>query len=111
MRLIALMTDEDRVGFLVDSLRNAGFDRKDMIISDLAEAGEEKNRDPGEAAGEMAFTKTERDGLWEASPFAGGIEGLNATRGILVALECPKHSASRVREIMEQNGAAKIIQD
>ena len=37
MRLIAVLPDVRQVGFLVDSLRNAGFDRKDLIISDLAE--------------------------------------------------------------------------
>ena len=111
MRLIALMPNEGQVGFLVDSLRNAGFDRKDMIISDLAKAREERNRDPEEFADEIAFTKTERDELWETAPFSDGVEGLNAGRGILVALECPKHSAARVRNIMEQNGASKIIQD
>lgn len=111
MRLIALMPNQGQVGFLVDSLRNAGFDRKDMIVSDLAKAREERLRDPEEFASELAFIKTERDELWETAPFADGIEGLNASRGILVAVECPKHSASRVREIMEQNGAAKIIQD
>ncbi|MCL6478400.1 MAG: hypothetical protein K6T65_08280 [Peptococcaceae bacterium] len=111
MRIIALMPDEDQVGFLVDSLRNAGFDRKDIIISDLAKAAEERLRNPEEAADEIAFIKTERDELWETAPFADGIEGLNAARGILVAVECPKKSASRVREIMEQSGAAKIMQD
>lgn len=111
VRLIALMPNEDQVGFLVDSLRNAGFDRKDMIISDLATAGDERRREPEEVADEVAFIKTERDQLWETSPFADGVEGLNATRGLLVAVECPKKSAPRVRQIMEQYGAAEIIQD
>ncbi|MFZ5650901.1 MAG: hypothetical protein ACOY4I_08600 [Bacillota bacterium] len=111
MRLIALMPDEGQVGFLVDSLRNEGFDRKDMIISDLAKARGERLRDPEEVAEELAFIKTERDELWETAPSAYGVEGLNAGRGILVAVECPKHAASRVRNIMEQNGASKIIQD
>lgn len=111
MRIIALMPSEGQVGALVDSLRNAGFDRKDMIISDLAKAREERRRNPKEAAGELAFIQNERDELWETAPFADGVEGLKATRGILVAVECPRHSTTRVREIMEQSGASKIIQD
>ncbi|MFZ5642646.1 MAG: hypothetical protein ACOY46_03515 [Bacillota bacterium] len=111
MRLVALMPNEGQVGFLVDSLRNAGFNRKDLIISDLAKARDERIRDPEEYADEIAYIKTERDELWETAPFADGVKGLNATRGILVAVECPKHSASRVRDIMEQNGASKIYQD
>lgn len=112
MRLIARMEDQQQVGFLVDSLRNAGFDRKDMIISDLAEAAEQRGDDPGEVAGEVAFVKTERDGLWEAGAFADGIEGLDpGKRGIIVAVKTPKHEADRVRAIMEQSGAVEIIQD
>jgi len=51
MRLIAGMPDTRQVGFLVDTLRNGGFDRKDMIISDLADAAEQRRDDPGEIAG------------------------------------------------------------
>jgi len=36
MRLIGRFPDERQVGSVVDSLKNAGFDRKDMIITDLA---------------------------------------------------------------------------
>ena len=110
MRIVALMPDEGQVGFLVDSLRNEGFVRKDMIISDLAKTRDVRNNTE-DAADEIAFIKTERDQLWEAAPFSDGVEGLNAGRGILVTVECPKHSTARVRNIMEQNGASKIIQD
>lgn len=112
MRLIARMPDAKQVGFLVDTLRNAGFDRKDMIISDLAGADDERRRNPVEAADELAFIKTEREGLWEAGAFADGIEGLDpGKRGILVAVKTPKHEADRVRAMMKQSGAAEIIQD
>jgi len=54
MRIVALMPDEGQVGFLVDSLRNEGFDRKDMIISDLAKTRDERNNTE-DAADEIAF--------------------------------------------------------
>jgi hypothetical protein len=112
MRLIARMQDQQQVGFLVDSLRNAGFDRKDMIISDLADAEEQRRDAPEEVAGELAFIKTERDGLWETGTFADGIKGFEpGKRGIIVAVKTPKHEADRVRAIMEQSGAVEIIQD
>ncbi|MCL6638383.1 MAG: hypothetical protein K6T80_01710 [Firmicutes bacterium] len=113
MRLIARMPDARQAGFLVDSLRNSGFDRKDMIISGLAGLEEHRPGDPGDVAGEIAFVKTEREGLWETGAFAGGIEGFNpeGKRGILVAVETPKRGAGRVRAMMEQAGAVEIIQD
>ncbi|WP_259499569.1 hypothetical protein [Desulfofundulus thermocisternus] len=75
MRLIARPPDKKQVGFLVDSLRNAGFDRKDMVITGLADAKEKRLDDPEEAADEPAFIKSENDGLWEAGPFVDGIDG------------------------------------
>ena len=112
MRLIARMPDTRQVGFLVDTLRNGGFDRKDMIISDLADAEDQRRDDPEEIADELAFIKTERDGLWEAGAFVDGIKGLEpGKRGIIVAVEIPKHEADRVRAMMEQSGAVEIIQD
>ncbi len=112
MRLIARMPDTRQVGFLVDTLRNGGFDRKDMIISDLADAEEQRLDDPEEVADELAFVKTERDGLWETGAFTDGIDGLNPGKsGIIVAVKTPKHEADRVRAMMEQSGAVEIIQD
>ncbi|MCL6634583.1 MAG: hypothetical protein K6T29_02285 [Peptococcaceae bacterium] len=112
MRMIARMPDTRQVGFLVDTLRNGGFDRKDMVISDLADAEDRRRDDPEEMADELAFIKTERDGLWEAGAFTDGIKGLNpGKKGIVVAVEIPRREAGRVRAMMEQSGAVEIIQD
>ncbi|MDD2496725.1 MAG: hypothetical protein PHT78_10610 [Desulfitobacteriaceae bacterium] len=109
MRLIARLPLKDQVGFLVDTLRNMGFDRKDMIIGDLGE--EQKWRTPEEAAEEISFIKTEREGLWEIETFAQGIKGLKDREGLFVAVKTPKNEADRVRNVMEQSGAVEIIQD
>ncbi|MBO8129542.1 MAG: hypothetical protein H0Z39_10175 [Peptococcaceae bacterium] len=112
MRLIAIMPEQEQAGFLIDSLRNAGFDRKDMIVSDLAEVETQQKRDPAEKADDIAYLKTEREGLWEAGAFANFInEDDYDLGGIMVAVEVPRHEAARVREIMEQSGASKIMQD
>lgn len=110
MRLIARLPDERQVSALVDSLRNAGFDRGDMIISNLAD---DKGFDSVEEATEagVSMIKTERDGLNDTGTFAEGIKGLEGDEGIIVAVKLPKHSTSKVREIMEQCGAVEIIQD
>lgn len=109
MRLIARFPDERQVGAVVDSLRNIGLDRGDMIISNLAEEQEYKNAE--DAAEEIIFTKTERDGLGEIETYASGVEGLKGEEGIIVAVKSSKHEASKIREIMEQSGAVEIVQD
>lgn len=109
MRLIARLPETKQASFLVDSLRNGGFDRKDLIISDLAK--EQVWNSPEQAADEVAFTKTEREGLWEIGTYASGIKGLEGTKGILVAVEAPKHDAARIMTMMLDSGAIEIIQD
>lgn len=108
MRLIARFPDKTQVGSLVDSLRNGGFDRKDMIISDL----EDNERwDMEEALKEVILIKTEQDSLTSAAPYAEGFEELRGKKGIIVAVETPKHDSQMVRAMMEQSGAVEIIQD
>lgn len=109
MRIIARFPDERQVGALVDSLKNAGFDRKDMIISDLADT--QVFNTVEEASQEISFIKTERNGLDELESFASGIKGLEGREGIIVAVKTPKHESTIVRSIMEQSGAAEIVQD
>lgn len=109
MRLIAVLPDQRQASFLIDSLRNGGFDRKDLIISSLAE--DKSWHSPEEAADEVAFIKTEREGLWEIGAFADGIKGLKSKQGVIVAVETPKRETDRIRAMMEQSGAIEILQD
>jgi hypothetical protein len=112
MRLIARFEDKQPVGFLIDTLRNGGFDRKDMIVSSLDDTDEHNPKDPIEVADDITFIKTEREGLWESSSFAEGIKELKpGKRGVIVAVETPKHEADRVRSMMKESGALEIIQD
>jgi hypothetical protein len=110
MRLIARLPDQRQVSALVDTLRNLGIRRNDMIVSDLAEG---QQFDSVEEATELGISmiKTERNGLNDVETFADGIEGLKGDEGIIVAVRMPKHSASKIREAMEQSGAVEIIQD
>jgi hypothetical protein len=80
-----------------------------MIISSLAK--EQKYHNIEEAAEEITFIKTEREGLGEYQTFAQGIKGLQGKKGIIVAVEIPKHESDRIRSFMEQSGAVEIIQD
>lgn len=109
MRLIARFPDERQSNSLVDTLKKAGYSRKDMIISSLSK--EQKFNTVEEAAKEITFIKTERDGLGEIETFASGIKGLKGDSGIIVAVEMPKKDAGKVRSFMEQAGAIEIVQD
>ncbi|MCX7747917.1 MAG: hypothetical protein N2645_13670 [Clostridia bacterium] len=110
MRLVARIPDQRQVGALVDSLKNIGLQRSDMVISDLAEVQEYGSVEEAIDAG-ISMTKTERDGLGELKPFAAGVKGLEGDEGIIVAVKVPKHKLDRIRSIMEQSGAVEIIQD
>lgn len=109
MRIVAVFPDQRQVGAYMDSLRNIGFDRRDMIISDFTK--EQKYTNIEDAAKEMIFVKSECEGLGDLGTFADGIEGLESEEGVIVAVELPKHECSKVREIAEQNGAVEILQD
>lgn len=109
MRIIARFPDQHQASALIDSLRNAGFDRQDMIVSDLAKEQVWATRE--EAAEEMTFIKSERNGLGEIETFVSGIEGLQGDSGIIVAVKTPKHKSDRVRSLAEQAGAVEIVQD
>ncbi len=109
MRLICRFTDKRDVSALIDSLRNTGLDRKDMIVSSLSENEEWSSFQ--EAAENISFIKTERDSLGEFRSFASGIKGLEGDTGVIVAVETSKHNTNRIREMMEQSGALEIVQD
>ena len=109
MRLIGRFADQREASALIDSLRNIGLDQKDMIVSSFDK--EEKFHSFKDAVDEVAFIKSEREGLGELGTFAEGISGLEGREGILVAVETSKHNSNRIREIMEQSGAKEIIQD
>ncbi|MCF8012165.1 MAG: hypothetical protein K9L17_13150 [Clostridiales bacterium] len=109
MRVIGKLPDKSQVGFLVDSLRKTGFDRSSMIISD-ADATRD---DYQEAAGEVSYIKTEREGLGESGEFAESIKDFDSgnKNGVIIAVEASSRKADRVKEIMEESGAVDITRD
>jgi len=105
MRIIGIIPNKEQVGGLVDSLRNAGFERKDIIISDMNKTFDNKSNITDDV-----YIKTETDSIAGLTPFTQYLED-KADSGIVVAVETSKHETSRVREIMEQYGASKVFQD
>lgn len=101
-RVIGVFSQQDQVGSVVDSLRNIGFDRKDMIISDTLKSSLGQVRD----GDEIADIQTEREGFFEKGPYTDTLQLRRS--GLVVALEVPRREADKVREIMEQSGATEI---
>lgn len=104
MRVIGVFERENQIGSLVDSLKNVGIDRKDIIISDKPKTN---NRN---SALDKVYIKSETDSLASFSTLSDTMPK-EAEEGILVAVEIPKKNTSQIREIMEQSGASKIILD
>lgn len=109
MRIIGRFPDQRQVGAFVDSAKNIGFDRKDMIITDLAK--EQHWSTIEEAAEDITLVKTETDDAAEIKTFADGIKGLDGEVGLIVSVKTPKHSGDKVRNLMEQSGAVEVIQE
>jgi|Deesub1362A_J573_1020465.scaffolds.fasta_scaffold08656_1 hypothetical protein len=104
MRIIGILPDEKRVGNLIDSLRNAGIKREDIIVSDVYKT---KKR---ESVMDKVYIKTETESVSNTTAFTDFLKR-NTNFGIVVAVELPKHEACRIQEIMEQNGAKLVFQD
>lgn len=105
MRVIGIMPDKEQVGALVDSLRISGFERQDMIITDMEDSFTRRGKDDA-----VAYTKTEKDSLNSRDPYSDLLME-EFDHGIIVAVEASKHQMDRVRSIMKENGAVRIIED
>lgn len=109
MRLIAVMPDQNQASALIDSLRQIGLDRQDLIVSNIGE--KPLPLPPEKAVQDVTWVQTETERLADLQGFADSINGLEEEAGILVAAEIPTREGDKVRALMEQAGAIRIIQD
>lgn len=105
MRVIGILPNKEQVGALVDSLKVSGFERQDMIISDMEKSFTRRGEDD-----DISNIKTESDSLTSRDPFTDILKD-KAHMGIVVAVETSKHQMDRVRTLMKENGAMHIIED
>lgn len=104
MRITAVMPRKEQASALVDSLKNMGFRRESMIVTDMVKSDVGYDKDPDE----IIDIKTEREGLGEKEPYTDAFED-EVEYGVLVSVEIPEKDAARVMELMEQSGAVKIM--
>ncbi|WKV07880.1 hypothetical protein Q2T46_09920 [Thermoanaerobacterium sp. CMT5567-10] len=105
MKITAVLPTQDTASTLVDSLKKMGFDRKDMIITDMKKSVQDMDF----MVDNTIDIKSEREGLGEKRPYTDFYTD-DADSGILVTVEAPKKELSKIRETMEQCGATNIIQ-
>ncbi len=110
MRLVARMPDSQQISFLVDTLKNMGLSRKDMIIfnSDDPQRGSKNEMLEEEV---LIQTKTESISIDAPEIYIEGIHGLKNREGLIVVVEIPRHSIQKVKAVMEKSGALEIIED
>lgn len=109
MRIAGRFENQNQIGSVVDSLKNLGLNRNDMIIIDLAKepvTTEQRLRD-------QIMVQSAQDSIRfeEKGSYADEFEGLSSQYGILVAVEAPKHISNQIREVLEQSGASEIVQE
>ncbi|MDI6602389.1 MAG: hypothetical protein QME46_11540 [Thermoanaerobacteraceae bacterium] len=106
MRVIGIFSREEQASAAIDSLKNMGFDRKDMIVSDANKFFNEDRRD----SAMIIDIETEREGLSEKDAFADFIAD-EGEYGIILSVEALKNKNDLIKEVMIQSGARKIIDD
>lgn len=103
-RVIGMFPRGDQVGNLVSALREAGFRRQDMIIS---------NARPGDRdLSETDFVKSETEELGEVSSYGESV-GMPITQegAVIVAVELEKRRKDEVMDTMRRMGATRIKVD
>ncbi len=111
MRLAARMPDSQQVSFLIDTLKNMGLSRKDMIICNLDDQQQRDNKKEVLKEEILIQTKTESISIDSPETYTEGINDLQNMEGILVVVEIPRHSIQKVKAVMEKSGALEIIRD
>lgn len=107
MHLIGKFLDPSQVGGLVDTLKNSGIQRRDMIISTYDEEKFEKMESTLDSP--IPRIMSDQDDPGELEAFVQGIKELNESNGIVVSVKAARHKAQEVKSVMEQSGAVEIV--
>lgn len=103
-RVIGMFPRGDQIGNLVAALREAGFKRQDMIIS---------NARPGDNnLDEVDFIKSETEELGEVSSYGEAVGMPISNDGaVIVAVELEKRRKDEVADTMRRMGATQVKVD
>lgn len=108
IKIIGRFLEPGQVGGVVDSLKNSGINRHDMIISSFDEAKFKSMNADAIDNHISATVKTEQDDPGRLKSFLESLNELNHDSGIVVFVKAARHKAQEVKSVMEQSGAIEI---
>lgn len=109
MHIIGKFNDQTQVGGLVDTLKNSGILRKDIIISNYDE--EKFAEMESDLHSTIPSLKTQKFDQNQLEAFVQNVKQLDEGIGIVVSVRCAKHKGQEVKAVMDQSGAVEIIGD
>ncbi|OPX44932.1 hypothetical protein CLHUN_11640 [Ruminiclostridium hungatei] len=111
IHIIGRFLDPGQVGGLVDSLKNSGIQRRDMIISAMDEEKFQSMRNDVKDNQTSAVIKSDQDDPGQLEAFVESVNelsDLHEDAGIVVYVNAARHKAQEVKSVMEQSGAVEI---
>lgn len=93
-RVIGVFPRQEQASAVIDDLKNKGFDRRDMIVSDfLGDVG-------------SISIKNETDSLTDNEGFAQ-MNDIHES-GVIVSVDVPTYKRGTIAEVMRQRGAVDL---
>ncbi|MDF2984989.1 MAG: hypothetical protein K0R50_499 [Eubacterium sp.] len=111
IHIIGRFLDPGQVGGLVDTLKNSGIQRRDMVISAMDEEKFQSMRNDVKDNRTSSVVKTDQDDPGQLEAFVESVNDLSDLHddaGIVVYVKAARHKAQEVKSVMEQSGAVEI---
>lgn len=109
IHIIGRFPEPGQVGGLIDTLKNSGIQRRDMIVSSYDEEKFESMEVEADPKNPVSYS--DQDDFGELKSFVEGINEFEEHDGIVVSVKCPRHKSQEVKSVMEQSGASEIVVD
>jgi len=111
IKIIGRFLEPGQVGGVIDSLKNSGIQRRDMIVSSYDEEKFQSMMNDVRDNEISATVKSDQDDPGQLKSFVNGVTALSEDSGIVVFVKCARHKAQEVKSVMEQSGASEIRVD
>jgi hypothetical protein len=109
IHILGRFNDQSQIGGLVDTLKNSGIQRRDIIISDFDNVKFDSMTTDTDPARPVIMS--DQDDPGELKAFVQGVKELEEDNGIVVFVKAARKKAQEVKSVMEQSGAIEIIED
>ena len=96
-RVIGVFRSQEQASAVIDDLKGKGFDRRDMIVSDLSHDADTMNSGIG----------SEIDSLSNNEDIAQ-MNDTHGEWGVIVSVDVPAYKRGTIAEVMRQRGAVDL---